>query len=55
MTISELEYTQQEQRTTIELLNAGLSMPMWLDDAIRAHRTIAFLMRDLRGDTGAKW
>ena len=50
----EVEYTQQEQRATIELLNAGLSM-MSLDDAIRAYRTIAFLMRDLRGDTGARW
>ena len=54
MTPSELEYTQQEQGATIGLLNAGLSM-MGLDDAIRAYRTIAFLMRDLRGDTGAKW
>jgi len=54
MTISELEYTQQEQLATIELLHAGLSM-MGLDDAIRAYRTIAFLMRDLRGDTGARW
>ena len=50
----EVEYTQQEQRATIELLNAGLSM-MGIDDAIRAYRTIAFLMRDLRGDTGARW
>jgi len=54
MTISEVEYTQQEQRITIDLLNAGLGM-MGLDDAIRAYRTIAFLMRDLRGDTGARW
>jgi hypothetical protein len=54
MTPSELEYTQQQQRATLLLLNAGLDM-MGLDDAIRAYRTCAFLMRDLRGDTGAKW
>jgi len=54
MSPSELEYTQQEQRATIELLHAGLSM-MGLDDSIRAYRTIAFLMRDLRGDTGTRW
>ena len=54
MTPSELEYTQQEQRTTIELLKAGIGLTSD-DDVIRAYRTIAFLMRDLRGDTGAKW
>ena len=54
MTPSELEYTQQEQRATLLLLNAGLLM-MGIDDAIRAYRTIAFLMRDLRGDKGATW
>jgi len=54
MSISESEYTQQQQIATLNLLTAGLSM-MGLDDSIRAYRTIAFLMRDLRGDTGARW
>lgn len=51
---SEQEYTTEQQIMTIALLLTGLPM-MARDDMIRAARTIAFLGRELNGETEHIW